>query len=589
MIIEILKTFKAAIKKSNFIISSKYNSQLILYIFMSLIGGLLEMLSIGLLLPILFILLDFDDNIFLAQVFNNLFLTFDIISKNEQLVFSAIILSISYLIKNLLLSYIYWFQANLTTKIQIFVQNSFFSNYLNQSILYQSTKNSAQLIRNLMGETTQFTKGFIFNFLSLILDSLICFFLLILIFITDFKSSLVVIIFFSFLSLFFLTAFKRFIKNMGIKRLKNEEARLRYFQESLGSIREIKILGKIQYLIDKFSKHNSITMNIIKKSGLVTIFPRLLIETLLVFLISASLIYFLVLDYSYSKVVLILGMLGACAFRMMPLITKIINSSNLILYSKPSMDTLYEYFKDYDLYSKTNKTDFNHAEVNFKFENQISFKAVNFSYSNKDNFSLSDLNFEIKKGDRVGIIGKTGSGKSTLIDLLLGLIDPLEGQIMIDGFDLKKNKLAWNKKIGYVAQETFLLDDTISKNIGMGFDKESLNIQKINQLIQICNLKEDIHKFSGGLNTMVGERGARLSGGQKQRIGLARSLYRNPSVLILDEATSAIDKSNEFDILTKIFENKNLTIIMITHRNENLSFCNRIFNIENSKLFEDNK
>lgn len=589
MIIEILKTFKAAIKKSNFIISSKYNSQLILYIFMSLIGGLLEMLSIGLLLPILFILLDFDDNIFLAQVFNNLFLTFDIISKNEQLVFSAIILSISYLIKNLLLSYIYWFQANLTTKIQIFVQNSFFSNYLNQSILYQSTKNSAQLIRNLMGETTQFTKGFIFNFLSLILDSLICFFLLILIFITDFKSSLVVIIFFSFLSLFFLTAFKRFIKNMGIKRLKNEEVRLRYFQESLGSIREIKILGKIQYLIDKFSKYNSITMNIIKKSGLVTIFPRLVIETLLVFLISASLIYFLVLDYSYSKVVLILGMLGACAFRMMPLITKIINSSNLILYSKPSMDTLYEYFKDYDLYSKTNKTDFNHAEVNFKFENQISFKAVNFSYSNKDNFSLSDLNFEIKKGDRVGIIGKTGSGKSTLIDLLLGLIDPLEGQIMIDGFDLKKNKLAWNKKIGYVAQETFLLDDTISKNIGMGFDKESLNIQKINQLIQICNLKEDIHKFSGGLNTMVGERGARLSGGQKQRIGLARSLYRNPSVLILDEATSAIDKSNEFDILTKIFENKNLTIIMITHRNENLSFCNRIFNIENSKLFEDNK
>ena len=273
MIIEILKTFKAAIKKSNFIISSKYNSQLILYIFMSLIGGLLEMLSIGLLLPILFILLDFDDNIFLAQVFNNLFLTFDIISKNQQLVFSASILSISYLIKNLLLSYIYWFQANLTTKIQIFVQNSFFSNYLNQSILYQSTKNSAQLIRNLMGETTQFTKGFIFNFLSLILDSLICFFLLILIFITDFKSSLVVIIFFSFLSLFFITAFKRFIKNMGIKRLKNEEARLRYFQESLGSIREIKILGKIQYLIDKFSKYNSITMNIIKKSGLVTIFP----------------------------------------------------------------------------------------------------------------------------------------------------------------------------------------------------------------------------------------------------------------------------------------------------------------------------
>ena len=281
---------------------------------------------------------------------------------------------------------------------------------------------------------------------------------------------------------------------MGIQRLENEEARLKYFQESLGSIREIKILGKVDYLVKKFSIYNTKAMKIIRNSGLITIFPRLAIETFLVFLISIVLVYFLFLNYSFPKIILILGMLGACAFRMMPIITKIINSFNLIQYSKPSLDALYEYFKDFS--NEIEKEDSSKINDKFKFNDEITFNNVSFFYSDKDKFKFENLNFKIKKGDRIGIVGETGSGKSTLIDLILGLIEPKSGQIEIDQLPLKTNRRSWNKIIGYVPQ--MLVDDTISKNIGLGFEEENLDKEN-NQLIKICNL-ENISEFSDGIN-----------------------------------------------------------------------------------------
>jgi ABC-type bacteriocin/lantibiotic exporter with double-glycine peptidase domain len=582
-----IKTVNLSYKKSKLILTNNYDSKLAFYLFLTLIGGILEMFSIGMLLPILFILLDFNDNFFLSQIFNNFFSYLNLFSKKEQLLASVFFLSLGYLIKNLLLSYVYWFQGNITTAILIYLQNSFFSNYLNKSVLYHSKKNSSELIRNTMSETTQFTKGFIFYFLNLILDSTIIFCLLVVIFITDFKASMTITIFFVLIILIFSGKFRKYLKNMGIQRMEYEKFRLKYFQESIGSIREIKILGKVNYLVKQFSKYNILTNKIIRNSGLITILPRLTIETLFVFLISLIMIYFLFLDYNFQKITLILGMLGASAFRIMSIITRLINSINLIQYSKPSLDTLYEYFKDFSHDIETE--DSGMADNNFQFNKNIILDNVHFYYSDKDIFKFLNLNLVIKKGEKVGIIGKSGSGKSTLIDLILGLIEPKSGNIKIDNFDLKANKRLWNKMIGYVPQEIFLADGTVLQNIGLGFENKDLDINKILELIKICNLEKTIAGFSNGINTIVGERGSRISGGQKQRIGLARSLYRNPSFLILDEATSAIDKDNEFEILSKIFEDKNKTILMITHRKDALKFCNKIIKIENGKILQINQ
>lgn len=582
-----IKTVKLSYKKSKLILTNNYDSKLAFYLFLTLIGGILEMFSIGMLLPILLILLDFNDNLFLSKIFNNFFSYLNFFSKKEQLLASVFFLSLGYLTKNLLLSYIYWFQNNITAKILIYLQNSFFSNYLNKSVLYHSEKNSSELIRNTMSETTQFTRGFIFNFLNLILDSVILFSLLIVVFIIDFKTSMIITIFFALIILILSGKFRKYLKNMGTLRIKNEQFRLKYFQESIGSIREIKILGKTNYLVEQFSKYNNLTNKIIRNSGLLSILPRLVLEILLIFLISLIMIYLLFLDYNFQKITLILGMLGASGLKIMTVMTRLINSLNLIQYSKPSLDSLYEYFKDFSYGLEIQ--DLGIINNNFQFNQNIILDNVYFYYSDKDTFKFLNLNLVIKKGDRVGIIGKSGSGKSTLIDLILGLIEPKSGKIRIDNFDLKANRRSWNKMTGYVPQEIFLTDDTILQNIGLGFENKDLDINKIFELIKICNLEKTIAGFSNGINTMVGERGSRISGGQKQRIGLARSLYRNPSFLILDEATSAIDKDNELEILSKIFEDKNKTILMITHRKDALKFCNRIIKIENGKIFEINQ
>ena len=222
-----------------------------------------------------------------------------------------------------------------------------------------------------------------------------------------------------------------------------------------------------------------------------------------------------------------------------------------------------------------------------KFQREINLTDLSFSYPIRKEFSLSKISMTVKKGDFVGIIGETGSGKSTLVNLLIGLLKPFEGRVEVDELDINSNLPEWYKKIGYIPQSVYLIDDTIRKNIALGLKEDDIDDNLIKKAVEKASLSDFLNQLSNGLETIVGEKGIRLSGGQQQRIGIARALYRDPEILILDEATSSLDQTTENKIMESIqFLKRTKTLIVVTHRLSTVKNCDKIFFIDKGKIIK---
>jgi len=286
-------------------------------------------------------------------------------------------------------------------------------------------------------------------------------------------------------------------------------------------------------------------------------------------------------DRDPSNLFTVLGVFVAATFRMIPSLNRIIAAKQSMKYYLPSVDVIYNEINSYTQV----KTPEDSAE-NFKFQNEIKFKKVNFNFKNGIPV-LKDVSVKISKGQIIGIIGESGSGKSTFVDLLIGLHKPTSGEVFIDGNQNFQLKQSWRNNIGYVSQTIYLTDDTIKNNIALGVSEDKINTVRINQLIKDVQLEEFIKTLELGFDTKVGERGVQLSGGQRQRIGIARALYNQPEILVLDEATSALDSETEKEVMESINNLKrDKTIIMIAHRMTTLSNCSEVYEVKNNSIFK---
>tara|TARA_B100000035_G_C20998462_1_gene553666 strand:- start:735 stop:1634 length:900 start_codon:yes stop_codon:yes gene_type:complete len=289
----------------------------------------------------------------------------------------------------------------------------------------------------------------------------------------------------------------------------------------------------------------------------------------------------LFLNKEFAYIVSILGLFAAAAFRLMPSLTRIMNSIQKIIYNRPAIDVIYKEFQDFD----GNLSVKNNDKSKIQFSEKIDFNNVSFKYSGSNKLILDNIKFSIDAGSIIGIIGESGSGKTTLINLLLGLLKPTDGSIKIDNLNMLQNLSAWQNHIGYVPQDVYLIDDTIRKNIAFALPESRINNAALELAIKKSKLDKLINNLEKGYNTQIGEFGDRLSGGQKQRISIARALYSNPKVLIFDEFTNSLDNETEKKIIDEIINFKrDKTVIMIAHRLSTLKSCDSIFKIENGKI-----
>jgi ABC-type multidrug transport system fused ATPase/permease subunit len=372
------------------------------------------------------------------------------------------------------------------------------------------------------------------------------------------------------------------IERWGEARQIHEGLRIQHLQQGLGSTKDVMLLGRESEFIDQYQIHNAGSAKVSQLWFTIQAMPRLWLELLAVFGLVILVLAMIEQNKPLDVLVPMLGLFAAAAFRIMPSVNRVLGAFQGVRYALPAIDKLYDEFK----LMEGIKVDKGHAD--FRFQEVITLNKIRFSYPMTETSVLVDISLKIPRGATVGFVGTTGAGKSTLIDIILGLLTPDSGFIQADGIDIQSNLRGWQDQIGYVPQSIYLTDDSLRRNVAFGISEEHINEAAVWKAIRAAHLESFINELPRGLDTFVGERGVRLSGGQRQRIGIARALYHDPQVLVLDEATSSLDNITERGVMDAVHDlHGKKTIIIVAHRLSTVEHCDRLYRLEQGKVVEE--
>lgn len=565
-------------KYKNFIsvlITRSQKVKLILLFFILIIGMILEIFSLGVLVPLLSILL--DKNTLESYQFYDILEPF--ISEYSYERFVVIFLGLIgflYVLKALTMLVLIYYQNKILVDIGLETGNRLFAKYTNQKYLFHLNNNSSVLIKNIHVEVGIF-KGICNSIISLIIELFLVLSIVItLLFInfkaTIFSSSLLFVIVY----VFFYFSNKK-ISELGFKREKYDVKFMNILTETFRGIKTFKIYSKETYLNKEFKTINNSRSLLSLKYDFLSQIPRYFLELTAVLGLIAFIAVSILNGIPSGEILVTLGLFVAAIFKILPSINKIINVVQSFKYSMPTIRLLFNEFNlpDYEPQDSTKLI----------FNDSITFKDISFYYLNPESLVLKNISLEIKKGQMIGFYGESGSGKSTLVNILSGILNPSSGDIFIDGVNIKNYYDQWKKRIGYVTQESYLLDKSILENISLVKNNTLIDKKKLSDSISISKLESFINSLPEGLNTMVGEIGSRISGGEMQRISLARALYFYKDILILDEFTSSLDVYTQKQLMSEMLKLKgDKTIIIIAHRLETLKECDVIYEVKKGKI-----
>ncbi|MDA7765491.1 ABC transporter ATP-binding protein/permease [Flavobacteriaceae bacterium] len=573
---------KTYLKKINFIIGDIYKKKIIFLIVLLFIGMFFEILGLGSLLPVLSLIAN-PENLKQIPLLNK-------ISYFNELTYNYLVLVLLmgigalYLIKTLFLSYLTFRQNRFLANISATISNNLFAKYLTQPYEFHINNNSSKLIKNLQTEVT-LLGAFNFAVISLFVEAGLLFSILFTLILIEPLGAISVGLFLGVLAYFFYRISRRKLVQWGNEREKADGLITKTTLEGLGGIKDIKLLHVESFFISKFIQNQNLKSRVSSNSNTVAQLPRYYLELISVFGLVLFIISMLYQDKDIPILIATIGVFVAAVFRLMPSLNKILTAFQNIKYYSSSVDIVYSEFLN--LQNKSLDQEEKDLEVP---KDKIEIQNLSFSYNSDLKPILNEVNLEIKVGETIGIIGASGEGKSTFIDLLNGLYKPTGGKILADNKKIQNNLYSWNKNIGYVAQDIFLIDDTVEQNITFGRDQDNIDYEALNYALKKAQLIDFVEGLAQGLKTKVGERGVQISGGQKQRIGMARALYNDPEILILDEATSSLDTKTEQALMEAIYSlKKKKTIIIVAHRMSTLTKCDRIFEIKNNKLIEQKR
>ena len=534
-----------------------------------LLISIFEVMSIGMVFPLVSFLID-ENNI---SKFKNLFQLYNF--NNEEIIRLTILFVSAIFIAKFILTIFFQIRQNrIIFQLMHNLLKKIYTKYLNQPYSFFLNKNTSHLISNLSTQVPDVIYNFIMPMMLLFSEILILAFIVILLVIVDYKTILIASIV-GFISFLFLRMVNNQIKFLGTARVFNEKKKMQNIQQSLLAIKETILFDRQNYFINKFNKFSSATTIILSKYFSFLELPKILLELIgFVFLI-VLIFFFYYLGYNGREILPLIVIFSLAAYKILPSANRIINSIQRMRFTTGAIDSVYYEIRN----SKNTIVDIkNDSPKPLQFNNFINIKNIFFKYQGSSRFILKNFNLKINKGEILGIYGKSGSGKTTLINILLGLLEPSKGIVLIDSIDIKKNIKSWQKNIGYVPQIIHLLNSSIKENINLGFfDKNNITIKASLQLSQLDNFVKNLKNKE---KTSIGEDGVKISGGQRQRLGIARAIYRNPQVLILDEPTSSLDNETEEDFIKTIFSMKRKkTIIIVSHKDSVLKKCDRIIKL----------
>lgn len=567
------------VKKVKFIISRSGATSSFYLTTGLFVGTILESFSIGLIMPLI-IFISQGEKAYQFGLISSFINTTKITSHFAVLfcVLSAVLLI--YLLKSLFITFLTKKQHQYIFDLESKTSEKLFKSYLQRPYSFHLQHNSSELIKNTYFEIKQLVNAVnqAFTFFS---ESLVLFLLFTILLYFQPFITLISIIFLSIIVLLFMRFLRKKIKYWGNDRKEYDNERVKILSDSLGNIKDIKLYGKDTAFYNKYKDKNSLSAYASMKHATFVKFPSVWLEFLavmgLLFLIGAVALK----GNELLTVLPLLSLFTAATFRILPSLNRISSAYQIVRFNLPVINSIYD-----ELYSLPNEPVII-KEDTFNFSKKIELKNISFTYQGAERPVFKNINLSISKGQYIGIIGGSGTGKSTLIDIIIGLLEPSEGKILIDDKYLTGIYRNWQDQIGYVSQVINLTDDSIKKNIAFGVNESDIDSEKLALAIEAAQLELFINSLQYGLETIVGEKGIRISGGQRQRIGIARALYNNPQVLVLDEATNSLDHKTELEIIESVSRLKNKkTIITVTHKPSLLKDCDQIYELKGGQIFE---
>ena len=567
------------IKKFLALLDSNERSKIAILFALMFIGMILETFGIGLVVPLVYVISD-------PNSFSNHELFKDTVIANlnhENLIIACLItMLIVYSLKSIFMSFLVWYRFNFVFSFQANLSSRIFKIYLKQPYLFHLKADFSALTQNLIRETNLLAFYFSIPLLLIFSEVFVLIGILSFLFIMEPFGCSILMLIFGVPSYIFNLATKYKINHLGQERRIYEVKRLKHAQQGLRAIKEISLLGRQNFLMNLFTHNNHGLAKVEIKENTLQALPNIWLELLAVVGVIGLAFSMRLKGAHTSELLASLALFFAAAMRLIPSLTRLINSWGRVKYSKSAVNTLYTELCLINSCVEQKKT--SHC---ISFKKTLRLKDVSFSYPDTSNPVCIKINLTIPFGSLIALVGSSGTGKSTLINIILGILSPNQGQVLVDEKNIHLNLREWQDHIGYVPQDIYIIDDTLRNNVAFGLASDEINEQAVENAIESAQLTNFITSLPDGLDTLLGENGCRLSSGQRQRLGIARALYHNPSILFMDEGTSALDANTGQEIMRVIDAMRgNKTVVIVTHNPENAAYCEKLYQLEQGQLKE---
>lgn len=555
--------------------------------FLLLIGTVFDFMSVSLILPLVNMLVNpaqLED----AAWFRILRLLIPVQDTNELLFILVLLIIVIYIIKNAYSIFMSIVQSVFMARNQFRTSAKLLSCYIRKPYTFHLQHNTAEVVRNINTDVSS-AYSLVGSIISLITSGLITVLLIVYLVLIDPVLTAAIVVGLLIYSLIYYLCVRKPMREAGAENRRIGVTMVKAIHQAVGGIKEVKVMGREQYFVDTFSESGKAYIKNRKKYMLLSGLPRHLIEVLCVSGVLGLVAYKIGMRQDLSAVVPSLSAFAVAAIKLLPSANSINSTLNSMTYMMPSLDAVCEIIDE----------NFNNpgqaaaaarqsvaAASSMGDNGDITLEDVSYTYPNTEKPVLEHVNLTVKHGSSVGICGVTGAGKTTLVDIILGLLEPQTGTVCYDGVDIRKDYAAWQRHIGYVPQNIYLVDESIRSNVALGVYADEIDDARIWRALELAQLADFVRGLKDGLDTVIGERGVRISGGQRQRIGIARALYYDPDILFLDEATSSLDNETEKAVMASIEAlSGQKTCIVIAHRLSTIENCDMLYRVEDCSVF----
>lgn len=570
------------LRKINVLLDKKQKANMVVLLINMLIGAVLETASISLIIPVITIVIKpnaSQSNQYLHMIYTMFHMT----SETQLTVFVMLTLIVAFILKNAFLFVQQKMLYHFIYTNQFRTSERMMRNYLRKGYEFYLNSDTSVIQRSITSDVNNMY-ALILAVLQLLSEVIIFVSLSAILLVVD-ATMTIVIATMLIITLFLIKVIlKPIMQKAGEDNQNYYSGLFKWISQTVTGIKEVKIAGKEQYFIDEYVKCGKGYVDAVQKFSVYNNTPRLLIETVCIIGMVLYMLYLILTGHEMVDMMPVISAFALAAVRLMPCANRINNQLTSMAYFEPFFFGVSDNLQDEISDANVDMSFAKDTDKKLEIKEKIEIKDITYAYPNTEVLIFNKANMEIPIGASVGIVGSSGAGKTTIVDVLLGLLEVKGGDIYADGVNVKEEYRAWLKNIGYIPQMIFMLDETIRRNVAFGVPDEKISEKRIWEVLKEAQLDEFVKGLPEGLDTSIGERGIRLSGGQRQRIGIARALYNDPEVLILDEATSALDNDTEAAIMESIdnFHGKK-TLIIIAHRLQTIEKCDMIYRVEGGK------